>query len=75
VELRVLKELWELMWILLFINGKLFSRINIAHHKILILLKGHSSQLTKEDPAYKGLCNSRLAGRYNLISYKDFFHT
>ena len=32
---------WKLRWALLFVNRKLFSRSLGAHHKILILLKGH----------------------------------
>ena len=30
----------ELRWVLQYINQKLFSRAIVAHHKILILLKG-----------------------------------
>jgi len=30
-----------LRWILLYINWKLFSRVIVGHHKMLILLKGH----------------------------------
>ena len=31
----------DLRWVLLYINWKLFSRAIVAHHKMLILLKGH----------------------------------
>ena len=31
----------DLRWVLLYINRKLFSRAIVAHHTILILLKGH----------------------------------
>ena len=31
----------DLSWVLLYIIKKLFSRASVAHHKSLILLKGH----------------------------------
>ena len=34
---------WELRWVLLYINRKLFSRAIVAHHKIFILLNGYFS--------------------------------
>ena len=32
---------WELRWVLLYINWKLFSRDDVIYHEILILLRGH----------------------------------
>ena len=51
----------DLKWVLLYINRKLFSRAIVAHHKILILLKG---QCTKEDPASERLTNSRWSAQF-----------
>ena len=41
----------------MYINNKFFSRANVAHHKVLLFLKGHNTPSTKEDPAYEVLCN------------------
>ena len=51
---------WELRWVLLYINQKLFSRAIVAHPKTFILLKGH---FTKEDPASEHLGNSRWSAQ------------
>jgi len=48
--------LWELRWVLLYINWKLFSRADVDHHKIFIWLNGH------HDPPYVRLSNSRWSG-------------
>ena len=51
-------------WVLLYINPKLFSKAIVAHHKILILLKGRTSQSTKEDPVNEWPFNSRWSAQF-----------
>ena len=53
----------DLRWVLLYINRKLFSRAIVAHHKILILLKGHFT-INKEDPASERPYNSRWSAQF-----------
>ena len=47
----------ELRWVLLYINWELFSRADVPHHKILILLKGHFT--VYKFIAYEHLTDSR----------------
>ena len=47
----------KLRWVLLFIIQKLFSRADVAHNKILILLKGHFT-IYKNNPASLQLRNA-----------------
>ena len=47
-------------WVLLYINRKLFSRAIVAHHKILILLKGHFT-------IYKRRSSIRIALQFLMV--------
>ena len=48
----VSQELW---WVLLYINGKLFSGAIVGHHKILILQKGHFAIYKRKSSILKAL--------------------
>ena len=63
----------DLMWALLYTKRKLFSRAIVAHHKILILLKGHftiNTQSTKEDPASERPYTSRWSAQFRCGSFR-----
>ena len=55
----------DLRWILLYINRKLFARAIVAHHKMLILLKGHFT-IKIEDLASERLGNSRWSAQFYI---------